>query len=208
MVSKYVAAACRDALAVQRSKKSLSDPKDVRSEAIVKALGADYPQPLRSYLSTVKPDAFLADMEDVVAMLGGQTSVIQALPDLQAKQNGFVDAIVQSLSESLVGWLQGGANGSSALAAYCNDISDAGALYQDILIREAQELYLQATGVDSPRIQVAAPMDEPMDTQDLPGVPSVKVNRELLGGVRQFYNGTMIDDSWRARLTRALRIVS
>lgn len=213
MVSSLLSNVVADALAVGRDQAFFSQDKTKRSEAVVEKLSTDYPQPLRAYLSTADADAFLTDVQQLVPTLGSGGSVMRDVPELLASKNGLFMATVEALESSLLGWLHAKPAGSSRLASYCEHVRASGSLYKNILIREAQELLLSATKTDSPTLQVAADITDEERMQlladtKLPGIPSVTTNRELLGGVRQFYNGTMNDDSWRARLTRALRIVS
>lgn len=214
MVSNVVSAIVTDALTVGRDEAFFAQAKEERSQQLAKQLGSDYPQPLRAYLSTVTADTFVKDLEQLIPTLGSDGSVFSDVPELMAGEgNGFFQALLDALTDELRSWLTPNVSTTSRLGQYCAHIGNAGSLYTRILVREAQELLLAAKQIDSPLLQVATDLTaeeqaEMLKGNDMPGIPSVITNKELLGGVRQFYNGTMQDDSWRARLTRVLRVVS
>lgn len=214
MVSNVVSAVVTDMLTVARSEAFFAQAKDTRSEQLVGQLGSNYPQPLRAYLSTVTAEAFASDLEQVIPTLGSDGSIFADVPELMSGQgNQFFQALLAALTEELRNWLLADVSTDSQLGTYCAHVVTAGPLYTRILIRETQELLLAAKGIDSPLLQVATHLTAEEQTEmlksvDVPGIPALITNKELLGGVRQFYNGTMQDDSWRARLTRVLTVVS
>jgi hypothetical protein len=187
MVSQLIGAMTQDVLRARQDKKSLKG----------------YLAPVSEYLKSASDESFVSDISALVELFAEQTSVISSASRLMKEQNGFFKAVLDSLSD-----VSRYSSKETELGHYLLNIKDAGSQYEQILTREMQTLLFHATGVDSAIVQVAAPVEEKeLDLSALPGVPMVTVNRSLIGGARVFQNGTVSDDSWRARLTQVLSAV-
>lgn len=213
MVSELLSAVCADVLHVAGHETFFTQTKEGRTQRSSELLSTAYPQPLRAYLALTESGACTADLNQLIPILGTQISVFVQVPALIGAKNQLFQAFLDALPLIVGDWLLLEASGDSALAKQCRSTSEAGVQYERILTREAQELFLLATNIDSPTIQVATALDRQerramMQETRLPGIPMVQTNTELLGGARQFYRGTMQDDSWRARLTRVLTVVT
>ncbi|MBT4856745.1 hypothetical protein HON52_00985 [Candidatus Uhrbacteria bacterium] len=188
MISQLVGAITKDTLAA-RSRKGL--PKG-------------YLAPVHSYVEKVDDQTFVDDLSAILELLAENTSVIAAAARLEREKNSFFLAILDALPQ-----VRGYASKETNLGQYLTSIEKVGSQYQQILVREMQTLLLQATNTDSAIVQIATEVDtSELDITSLPGIPQVKVNKSLIGGVRVFHDGNVRDDSWRARLTQILSAVT
>ena len=199
MVTQMIQAMTLDVLQAVKESDLFSLDRKGRAKAL-KTYLPDYPAPLTDYLISAKEGPFVADMEGLLPILGS-TSVIAEAQQMRKDGNGFFDAVLRSLSAC-----RDMRGKETALAQQIAWFKAASGMYQRVFDRELQLLLLTATGEDSPIAQIA--MDAEVDLTSLPGVPSVQVQRSLLGGSRVFHNGTLNDQSWRARLTKILSAVS
>lgn len=169
-----------------------------------KGLPKDYLAPINKYVEKAKDETFVQDLSALLELLAENTSLISAAPRLSREENGFFIAVLTSLPH-----VKTYASDKTALGKYLSSIDEAGTQYKQILTREMQTLLLHATGNDSAIVQIAAPVQEnELDLSKLPGIPHITVNRSLIGGARVFHDGTVRDDSWRARLTQILTAVT
>lgn len=172
-----------------------------KRDAHVNSTLPEYPAGVAKYVRGVSEEDFVADVEAVLQVLGSGGSVIIDAPRLTRSGNGFFVAMLDSLKEVIAHKSE-----KTQLGATLASFNDAGAKYVRVLRRELQLLLMAARGEDSAIVQVAAPAE--VDITGLPGVPEVAVQRQLLGGARVFFNGKLKDDSWRARLTQVLSVIS
>ena len=166
-------------------------------------LPAKYLPPVTEYVEKASDKVLGQDLMGLVKILAEGSSVIAVAPQLMREKNTLFKAILASLREDLAS-----IPAATELGMYLRSIDEAGPQYQQVLTREMQTLLLQATGKDSPIVQVAAMLPAgALNESKLPGVPLITVNQSLIGGARLFLNGTVCDDSWRARLTKLLNAV-
>ena len=201
-----------DVLLVVRDRAFFACEQEKKSVRITDVLGKSYPRSLRAYVGRVSEEVCLQQIEEMASRLGSDSSLFQDVPKLGEKNDLFL-ACLDVLKTDLLKNLTSAVEQRSFFGRYCAHIVRGGALYERAFIREVQELLLYAGQGDSPLIQIAADLSESEKQEILcavpmPGIPAIQVHRELLGGVRQFYNGTMQDDSWRARLIRVLNVVT
>lgn len=177
--------------------------QDVMRARTGKTLDKAYLPAVAEYVQSATDEVLAKDLMPLTTMLAQGTSVIAVAPVLMREKNMLFKAILVSLSEDL-----SKIPAATSLGQYLASIEDAGVQYTQILTREMQSLLLAATGVDSPIVQVATelPASAVKDAK-LSGVPFVSVNKSLIGGVRIFHNGTLRDDSWKARLTSILTAI-
>lgn len=161
----------------------------------------EYPAGIAKYVRSVSENEFVADAEAILQVLGSGGSVITDASRLTRSGNGFFVAMLDSLKAVLVY-----ESSDTQLGVTLASFQEAGSKYSRVLRRELQLLLMAARGEDSAIVQVAAPTE--VDVSALPGVPEVAVQRQLLGGARVFFNGKLKDDSWRARLTQVLSVIS
>ena len=159
-----------------------------------------YPQPLTDYVKNAKEDTLVSQLSELAVLLS-EGSIMQHTGALRSSKNELFLACIASLKTIQ----QAKPEKGTALAEFLHSLETAGAQIQSVFIRECQQLLMMATGEDSAIVQLAAPAD--VDTSTLPGIPSVTTARSLLGGARLFHNGTVKDESWRARLTRILSVI-
>ena len=189
MVTRLLQAAVYDLVQMQKSGK--------KDEVMPKAL-----------LAVLDHAKFDADVSALVPLIANAHSVFDELP--RVKGNVVFDAFLDALIEDLPQLLQL-KKGDGAFLSRMEDIG-AQQRFREVLVREAQDLLFEARGVDSPRIQLAAEIDEALKDELIGktnhGIPSIKVNPGLIGGMRRFQDGKLMDLSWKSRLTRLLKKVS
>lgn len=200
MVTQLLRAITFDVLQVVKDPAFFTLPQAQREDLVKKGL-PDYPQPIAKYVRNVSEQALVDDFHPVLEVLGSSTSVIAEAQRLEREKNAYFAAVLDSLKH-----LSSFEDDSTQLGQMMKSFRDAGAKYARVLDRELQMLLLTAREEDSPIVQVAAPVE--LDVSHLPGVPSTVVRRPLLGGTRMFLNGKLADDSWRARLTKILSVIS
>lgn len=200
MITNLASATLKDLMGIALTGDYFELAQAKRESAMEKALGKTYPKSLKSYLGSVSEQNFTKDCEQMIPILGTDGSITAQAGLLMESKNGFFEAFVDGLAAMRE------VEGESELAVQMNRFRNAGVQYARVLDREMQQLLLAAKDQDSPIIQIAAPAD--IDTSKLEGVPSVEVNRSLIGGARSFHNGTLKDDSWRARLTEVISVIS
>lgn len=200
MVTQLFGSVVYDCLRVTKAAEFFDAKTSVRKEEVKKMLGAEYPVSIVSYLETVGPDQYVTDAEMAMHVLAGSTSIIEQARRL-AEANGLFSAFLDMLPE-----VRGYTGSRTSLGETLGSFREAGGSYARVFDRELQTLLLHARGEDSPILQVAAEVE--LSKVDLPGIPSVTVRKDLIGGVRMFYDGSLTDDSWRARLTKVLSAVS
>ena len=164
----------------------------------------DLPKALLAVLDHAKFDE---DVSRLVPLIASAHSVFDEMP--RVKENVVFEAFLDALIEDLPRLLQL----KKGTGAFLSRMVDIGAQqrFREVLVREAQDLLFEARGVDSPRIQLAAEIDEMLKDELLAktkhGIPSIKVNPGLIGGMRRFQDGKLMDLSWKSRLTRLLKQV-
>ena len=199
MVTQMIQAMTLDVLQAVKQSDLFSLDQNGRNKAMKDHL-PDYPTAVTKYLASTDEEQFVADMEGLLPVLGSESVIAQA-QQLRKEENVFFNTVLKSLSACRS--MTGDATGLAKQIAW---FKEASGMYQRVFDRELQLLLLTATGEDSPIAQIAT--DAEVDLSHLPGVPSVQVQRSLLGGSRVFHNGTLNDQSWRARLTKILSAVS
>lgn len=199
MVTQMLQSMTMDVLRVVKDTDYFSLEQAKRDAVLTKELH-DYPKSVISYLSRVDEESFVGDMEEMLPVLGS-TSVIAEAKQLVKNDNGYFSSVLKALSDC-----RRMAGDTTDLAKRVRWFGEASGMYKRVFDRELQLLLRLATGEDSPIAQIA--VEEEVDVGALPGVPSVQVQRSLLGGSRVFHNGTLNDRSWRARLTKILSAVS
>lgn len=168
----------------------------IKDEAMPKAL-----------VAVLDHKKFDSDVASLIPLLAGADSIFDELPRMHGNVvfEAFLDALVEDLPRLLS--LE---KGSGAFLSRLADIGSRQRL-SEVLVREAQDLLFAARAIDSPRLQLATEIDETVKKELLgktkQGIPSVKVNAGLIGGMRRFQDGKLMDLSWRARLTRLLKQV-
>lgn len=200
MVTQLLQAIAFDVLQAVKDPAFFSMPQAQREEQVKKAL-LNYPQPMAKYVRNVSEQGFVEDLHPVLEVLGSSTSIIAEARRLAREKNAFFGAVLDSLKS-----VSSYEDQKTRLGEVMQSFRDAGPKYGRVLDRELQSLLLAARDEDSPIVQIAAPAD--LDVSHLPGVPSIIVQRPLLGGTRMFLNGKLADDSWRARLTKILSVIS
>ena len=200
MITNLASASLKDLMGIALTGDYFELAQAKRESAMEKALGKTYPKSLKSYLGSVSEQDFTKDCEQMIPILGSDGSITAQANLLMKSGNGWFEAFVDGLS--MIRQI----DGQSELAVQMNHFRAAGEQYRRVLEREMQQLLLVAKDQDSPIVQIAAPAE--IDTSNLEGVPSIEVNRSLIGGARSFHNGTLKDDSWRARLTEVISVIS
>jgi len=187
MISSVVGAMTKDVLIAHKNGK----------------LPVGYSSAISVYFEKAEEKALKEDLSEMIKIFAEGSSVVAAASRLIRENNGFFQAVLSALQEDL-----SKTPDKSVLADTLRAFDEAGIQYKHVLTREIQQLFLHAHGTDSPIIQVAAPLSPDLFTEaTFTGVPLVTVQKSLIGGVRIFYNGTVHDDSWRARLTELLTAV-
>lgn len=202
MISELTGAIVKDTLMTLHEASVFELSKTERKKRITEVLGKEYPEALVDYAESISGDGFMRDVQALLELIGSNTSVIEAAPRLMREKNLLFKSILASLSEA-----RAYESTSTALGQHLASIRKAGRQYEGILTREMQTLYLHATGKDSATVQIAVELDKKHDLSKLPGIASVSVNKSLLGGARLFFDGTLQDESWRARLTQVLKTI-
>lgn len=200
MITNLASAALKDLMSVAFEGDYFNAPQSKRDTQIDAKLGKTYPKSLRNYVASVSEAQFTRDCEAVIPVLGSGESIAALAKTLAAQKNGWFDAFVDGLSAIR------SCSGQSHLAQLIELYKGAGTQYARVLDRELQQLLLGARGEDSPIIQIATA--SPVDPSGMSGVPSVEVNKSLIGGARSFHNGVLRDDSWKARLTEVISVIS
>lgn len=213
MVTDLCAAIVADCLTAVRTEEFFGQGRGARASRIREALGDAYPASVRTYLAEVDGADFVTDIEQLAPLLGSRTSLFRELPRIvpaRGHGNGLVAAVLDLCARGLRDALAGGA-GSTKLGAFLAslDRTDAtGAFAAVTMVRETQELLLAARGIDSPVVQLATALSADEEAallakvaKDGDGIPSVRVQPELLGGLRVFHHGEVRDASWSAKLS-------
>jgi len=206
MVTEMTRAICIDILRVTSKTSFFNESEAKRLELMEAELEPSYPLALQAYLKKVSENKLIADFTEIMPVLSLNGSVFNEMKAWYKKDNAFTVALMASLRE--ISFLP--IMTKSELGKWKAQVEDSGDRYKRGLIRELQQLLLQVTGQDSPQMQIATEIND-MGLQEsckLPGVPSLQVYRELLGGARRFYNGELIDNSWRSRVKNTLKILS
>jgi len=177
------------------------DSSESKREKLAEESLDGYPNKLLAYLAAVSADQLAHEMQQVVEIYGSAQSILSQAYRLVKEENVFFISILDSLKE--LSTYDGKKTRLSKILAI---FREAGGKYDRIFARELQMLLLSARGEDSPIVQIAAETD--IDTSKLPGIPGITVQSSLLGGSRMFYNGKLNDNSWRARLTKMLSVVT
>ncbi len=198
MVTEIIRAIAYDALCVTRQEDFFSTPTTERKKLVQKTLDEKYPELLQDYIASVKEATFEQDFTSLLPFLSGGQSAIPESKRLVREKNLFLKTILSSLREILVYKAR-----TTKLGITMHRIQAADKTTQRTLERELQTLLLVAVDQDSPIIQLAT--DAPIDTSSLQGIPSITVQKSLLGGSRLFYNGKVKDHSWKARLIQVLQ---
>ncbi len=200
MITNLASAVVKDLMKVALEGDYFEVSQSKRQQQIDVVLGGSYPKPLKQYIGAVSEKQFEQDVMALVPVFAENNSVITQVKRLTQEGNQLIGALLDSLSALRK------VSGNSLLAEWMDRYRNAGAQYVHALDRELQQLLMMARGEDSPIVQIAT--NVAVDTTDLNGVPSVQVNRALIGGSRVFSNGTLHDDSWRARLTQVISVIS
>ncbi len=176
-------------------------PQAQREKRVAEVMAKDYPSNLRKVAFSIDDKEFIREMKLIGGLLAESGSIIERAVLLSGSSKIF-EAFLKDLNA-----IRSYRSKDSVLGRAMQKFEDAGPQYEKSLDREFQQLLLSAKNQDSPIFQTAWPIDEKVDTKGV-GVPSVEVSRALLGGARRFYDGELVDDSWRARLTSILKVIS
>lgn len=210
MITELLSNALFDALQTVKEESFFNDEPVKRKDVLEKRLSKTYPKTFTSYLSTCSKKDFTEDVQELIPFIGAKESLFSQ--PMSAKKNGFYSAFLSFLEKELLAELKESTKTSSALLQCLRDLTHAekeGEREKRILIREAQELLALAMKKESAVIQIAAKLSE----KDLAsfekltrqtakeGIPSITVNKALLGGSRVFQGGKLIDHSWHTKLT-------
>jgi len=210
MVTDLFAAIAADMLAVVKTEDFFSKESTERSILLEKELGKTYPKAIKTYLANTTKDAFANDVNQISSIIGSRNSILNNIRDW--KTNSAFDALLSTLEEDGSRILRKPLENSSFLNEYLSIITENSSTsdqYRRIMVREAQELLLQAKNIDSAIVQIATKLSE----EDLEsfeqiirksspdGIQSINVNTSLLGGSRMFKGGKLIDHSWQAKLS-------
>lgn len=210
MVTELLSHTLFDALQAVKKESFFNEEPVKRKDAIEKQLSKAYPKSLITYLSTCSKTDFARDCQELTPFIGAKESLF-AQP-LNAKENGLYLAFLQFLEKDLLRELKETAASPSSLLQRLRELQKAekeGEREIRILVREAQELLAIALNKESAVIQIATPLGE-IDLAAFEkltrssikeGIPSITVNKALLGGSRVFEGGKLTDHSWHAKLT-------
>ncbi len=176
--------------------------QSAREKRVGEVMSKDYPANLRKVAFSIDESEFVREMRLLGGILAESNSVIERATLLSGSSSKIFDAFLKDLSA-----IRAFRSRDSALGRAVGRFEDAGPQYKKALDRELQQLLLFAKNQDSPIYQTALPIEASTAVKGV-GVPSIDVSRALLGGARRFYDGELVDDSWRARLTSILKVIS
>lgn len=176
--------------------------QSAREKRVGEVMSKDYPANLRKVAFSIDEQEFVREMYLLGGILAEANSVIERATLLSGSSSKIFEAFLKDLPA-----LREYQSDGSALGRTIRKFNGAGPQYKKTLDRELQQLLLFAKNQDSPIYQTALPLEGLSGIKGV-GVPSVEVSRALLGGARRFYDGELVDDSWRARLTSILKVIS
>lgn len=204
MITRVFATIASDLMHAVEDESFFKHSKDERKKLVDEKL-EKYPGSLKQYLIETSEEAFARDFTVIAPIFGGSNSIMNEIASLRSSTNGLFEAFMQFLEKDFTETLEH-TGSSTRLHAYLGSVSDGRT--RKVLIREAQETLLLGRGIDSPRAQIAKELSEEELTElrttlqeKTGGIPSVHVNESLLGGVKVFRSGRVIDASWRSRIS-------
>lgn len=207
MITDMITMVASDALMVFADEEFVRGSAKTRESVIKSKLGKEYPGDIVDYLASSSMESLTKDFSQISPYLGRKESLLPEYKQLE--QNGFLRAFVKAVENELP---ELEVSKKSNLGKWLDErIGDEkmGGLMNRILLRELQIMLDEWVDIESPIIQVATKIDEKQMkklnlqiVQKMKGKAQVMVNEDLIGGMRIFTKGQVIDNSWRAKLNK------
>lgn len=199
MITSIIAGVAKDLLSLADGGSFFEETEKVREARVEKVLTAVYPKSLRAYVTTVSASRFADDIQRALPLFATGSIMTYGW---EARRNGFLKACAQALKEV---WVSGEVvKGTEFGGAIAEGLKHRGVTRAArVAERELQQFIELVLKEDSPQVQIA------IASEDLPyeklqewygGIPSFRVNTQLLGGSRLFMKGKLIDTSWHAKV--------
>lgn len=216
MLKLIGAAALKDSIGLLKSDESFfSKDKGARQSAVKKAL-PDFPEALAAYLSEVSEEQFLAETKEAIQVFGGferadQSGLLSALAsyiseDLGAILDQLDSAFFFKKLDEREAHLEKLVPGDSELSIAVREMLIE-STYQEVTAMASEAL---STISEVPVVVVQAPLELDADergkireqfNKEYPGsFTEFQTNPQIIGGMRVFVNGDVVDHSWLGKI--------
>jgi F0F1-type ATP synthase delta subunit len=206
MITDLITNIASDTVTLLSNEKFVAGSAKTR-QAILENTFTKYPENLADYFTSVSIETIARDLAQLSMHIGKKQSILIELKSL--KQNGLLQALAADIGRDL---LELNVLNKSQLSNWFNarlGENELAKLNKRTLVRELQEFSEKWNGSEATVVQIASSADEESEKnikqiiQDkIGGIVQIVVNPDLMGGMRVFNKGKLIDQSWRAKLNK------
>lgn len=174
-----------------------------RQDHLEAKLGKTYPERLMSWAREVGGEDFVEEISFLTELFAADESILSSRKEM--KKISLLEALAAALEDGL---LYERHQKQTALKEVLESYrKEENPVAFRALEREAGRLIEMTTGKIAPEVQVAHELDAGEEAEirseiqkTFGGLPAIKVNSYLLGGMRVFKGSELHDRSWRAKL--------
>lgn len=195
MLIALLSAFLKDVVTVARVEAFFALPRAKREAEVKRVLGAEYPEAIKEYLATVSDDSFATDVQALLPVITSSHGVPGHL--LESTKQGSLEGYRLDLPAPQAPTSKKTVD-PAAVTLSQEFLSDVRAILQEI-VRDAQTErrlngFVQALAAAF-SAEVAMAFDQ--------GHAWKSTEPSLAGGLRMFYKGALIDESWITHIAQA-----